>query len=65
MFSMASELNQYWQRYELGGLVARRNQQVMITGIYCDLDQPNGCREENPQADISTNIGHIGSRFKQ
>jgi hypothetical protein len=65
---MASDLNQYWQRYELGGLVAKRNpgdsKQVTITGIYFNFDQRNDCREANPQAGISTNISYIELRVK-
>jgi hypothetical protein len=60
---VATELKEYWQRYELGGLVAMRNlgdyKQVAITGIYFDFDQRNECREANPQAVTSTNIGRI------
>jgi hypothetical protein len=65
---VASELKEYWQRYELGGLVAKRkfgdHKQVTITGIYFDFDQRNNCREANPQADIYTNISRIELRFK-
>jgi hypothetical protein len=52
MVSMASESNEHWQRYELGGLVAKGvlgdRKQVKITGIYFDFDQRNDGREANP-----------------